>query len=125
MTNSTTPTQVVTEALNAWICSDLPGCPSQAVFILQRLRAAGFRIKADKRKNICTTVQIDSEIPIPSKAHGGARPQRKRYLIDWDNLKVGDSFYLPNNTSPTTAYKRGIKLRQKKEGDGHRFWRIA
>lgn len=73
------------------------------------------------------TVKIEKGIPAPATGSGGT------YKYPWSKMKVGDSFYIPNQWSPYSLVKSynkrlckkyHIKIRRKIEGHGQRIWRI-
>lgn len=74
-------------------------------------------------------IKVEKKIKVPKK-HGGG-PKGK---YPWNELKVGDSFFIPNSVSSpysslysynTNKAKIPIKITTRKENGGLRVWRIA
>jgi len=70
--------------------------------------------------------EIESGIPL-------ATDQRGSRIFPFNTMKVGDSFALPSMmatrvSTAATKYSKdhsGVKFTVRKNGDGHRCWRIA
>lgn len=105
------------------------------------------RRKAAKRvaaENHPEPPRIVSNIPIPVETRGGARAERYRHFYPFEDMKVGDSFWVPSGTQCTAgaitkfAKKSGWKFTQRGQAEdgrrnksvgaaqrGTRVWRTA
>lgn len=63
-------------------------------------------------------VKIDKKVPMPMRSHA-------RY--PWEQMKVGDSFYVPEPGKRSGFYsiaaRHGYKVAVRNDGEGVRVWR--
>jgi hypothetical protein len=69
-------------------------------------------------------VRIDKGIPMPKKSSGG----RGKWLKAIQQMRVGDSIYVSNIKDCVALrramYREGMKMKQRREGNGIRVWRV-
>ena len=76
----------------------------------------------DRERLKPTEVKIVSDVPLPGSIQGSRS-------YPWDQMKVGDSFFLPNRihnavTLPIRLVRQGWAITRRTEGNGVRVWRI-
>jgi len=66
-------------------------------------------------------IKIDKGVPLPP-------PHRSHRIYPWNEMAVGDSFFIPDTKNYSAAYqakKLGFKVTTRRENGGVRIWRIA
>lgn len=67
-------------------------------------------------------MKIEKNIPIPTKASAG-----RKSMFPWEDMQVGDSFFVSEHKSPPSApsrvRKEGMKFTSRSVDGGFRVWR--
>lgn len=80
-------------------------------------------------KSTTDRYKIERGLPVPETKRGGQEKGHLRFTrFPFDNMQVGDSFFIPDGDPPNcqaTAEKRGMKITSRKVPGGYRVWRLA